>query len=303
MARPRSRPRPVALLLLLVPALALAVAVAAAGCPGGNPEAPAPPGAGTGAGAGADPLAGGPVKVLRLAGPPGATRAQIDESVAILNRRFAKATIPGKAEAEPSGAIVVSLRDDAEVLRRAGTLLAAGGHLQFLAVADEKDLPSAELANEKGRLAGLKAKGAYDGAKERFDLLPYEVDPKRSWLVHREGGVEGHYVADVSPRLDAEDGWVVDFQMNPEGQDAFSTFTKRLVKRLMAVVLDDVVKQVFTIRTEIRGTGVLFRTGGGYSKEEAQALAALMSSGRLPIDLSLEEEPLSLEAPEPAGGR
>lgn len=290
-------PRPIPRSLAVAVALACTVAAAAAGCPegGGGTAAPAaapeaaPP----------DPLAGGPRKVLRLAGPPGASRAQIEESVAILNRRFAKASIPGRAEAEAAGAIVVTVRDDADVLRRAGTLLAAGGHLQFLSVADEKDLPAAELANEKARLAGLKARNAYDGEKEKLDLLPFEPDPKRSWLVHRAGGVEGHYVADVSPRHDAEDGWVVDFEMNPEGKDAFQKFTKRLVGRLMAVVLDDVVKQVFTIRTEIRGSGVLFRTGGGYSKDEAHALAALMSSGRLPIDLSLEEEPLPLEAPEP----
>jgi preprotein translocase subunit SecD len=225
-------------------------------------------------------------KVLRLAAPPGASAEDVATSVAILNRRFEKAEIPARAEVVAGGKIAVRLPDEAALLKRAGTLLAAGGHLQFLAVAD---LDEDASAKEIERIKKAKEQHAYDPAKERYDALPREGGDGGFALVERAGGVEGHFVASAAPRHSERYGWVVDFTMNPEGAEAFFRFTTRQKGKYEAVVLDGVVKQVFYVKEPIRESGMLFWPGRGFGREEALALTALITSGQLPIDLSLEE--------------
>jgi preprotein translocase subunit SecD len=205
-----------------------------------------------------------PEKVLRLVAPGGATPKDLAACIAILNRRFEKASIAGRA-ALANGRIEVRLRDDAAVLRRAGALLVAGGHVEFREVVmDTNTLPrdAEEVANETGE----------------------------TWWLRRYGAIQGYLVATAEAEPTGEHGWIVSFAMTPEGADAFHAFTTRLKGRQFAVVLDGRVKQVLVVQDAIRESGMMFRPGSGWAQDEAVALAAIIASGRLPIELSLEED-------------
>jgi preprotein translocase subunit SecD len=254
-----------------------------------KPPAPARP-----ASDGSAPLPEARRKLLALAAPKSATEKEIADSVAILNRRFARARIDGSAEASGQR-IIVRLRDDEAMLRRAGSLLVAGGHLQFLAVVDEQDMPEAGREAIVARLCAEKARGTFKPELERYDALPFDRDPKKFCLVKRWGGVEGHLLATASARRTPDMGWVIDFTMNPEGTEAFLDFTTQYAGREFAVVLDNVVKEVFFIREPIRESGMFFRSGKGFTEDEAVSITALVTSGRLPIELELEEQPLPAE--------
>ena len=233
----------------------------------------------------------GPTRTLRLAAPPGARQDDLEKCVSILNRRFTKTQIPAHAAIGSGTRILVRLSDDKDVLRRAGALLSAGGHLQFKEFRGPAAMPAAEIKAQVERIAPLKASHAYDASKETFDAIPSEDEDGKKGLVVNNGSVEGHLVATALPRHTDDTGWVIDFSMSPEGADAFEEFSKRLLEKQFAVILDDVIKMVFTSKGVIRENGMMFRSeNGGFSKDEASALAALMVSGRLPIDLSLEED-------------
>ncbi|MEO1370171.1 MAG: hypothetical protein AAFX50_23565, partial [Acidobacteriota bacterium] len=81
------------------------------------------------------------------------------------------------------------------------------------------------------------------------------------------------------------DGAAVSFAFRPPHDDDFAELTAELRGSVLAILLNGKIEWAGVVEEEIRGSGVL---RGGYTVEEAAAVASLLRSGQLPVDLEVE---------------
>jgi preprotein translocase subunit SecD len=82
-------------------------------------------------------------------------------------------------------------------------------------------------------------------------------------------------------------GWEIDFTLTSSGAKTFGDVTTRLVKKQLAIVVDNVVISAPEINEAITGgSGVIT---GSFTKARAQDLATQLNSGALPVNLKKEQ--------------
>jgi preprotein translocase subunit SecD len=91
----------------------------------------------------------------------------------------------------------------------------------------------------------------------------------------------------ATPGDGAGDDYQINFNLKPAGADKFGRWTAANVGQLMGVVLDDKVRSVATIQSQINDSG---RITGNFTKESAEDLALTLRSGALPAKLVYLEE-------------
>ncbi len=106
----------------------------------------------------------------------------------------------------------------------------------------------------------------------------------------REGGpaLTGDVVTDARVSVTPTGEREVLLQMNPEGAERWRQITRKNVGRSVAIVLDRQVYSYPVVQTEISGGSSSIT--GGFTMEEAQDLANLLKSGKLPVRVAIVEE-------------
>lgn len=126
--------------------------------------------------------------------------------------------------------------------------------------------------NEILRQRGIGADGS--SAVNPLNGLPFET-------VMTGAGLQSA-VAQLS---DSGQGYLIAFELTPEGGAVFGNFTGASVGEAMAIVLDGVVISAPVIQARLDTGGVIT---GNFTEAEAQLLALQLRSGALPIPLRLE---------------
>jgi preprotein translocase subunit SecD len=80
-------------------------------------------------------------------------------------------------------------------------------------------------------------------------------------------------------------GWLIRFDLTPEGGEVFGPYTRGAIGEPMAIVLDGEVLSAPTIQAELPTGGVIT---GNFTEEEANTLALQLRSGSLEIPLEIE---------------
>jgi protein-export SecD/SecF family membrane protein len=95
-----------------------------------------------------------------------------------------------------------------------------------------------------------------------------------------EGAVSGRYLTQVFQSVDPERFRpAVSFGFSGEGAMEFGDLTRANVGRLLAIVLDDDVMQVATIRSQITSSGQLT---GDFSDDDVKGIVTILRGGSLP---------------------
>jgi preprotein translocase subunit SecD len=82
-------------------------------------------------------------------------------------------------------------------------------------------------------------------------------------------------------------GWLVNFELTPEGASIFGDVTTRLKDQQLAIVLDQQVISAPTINEAI--TGGSGQITGDFSEREARDLATTLNAGALPVELTQQQ--------------
>ena len=102
--------------------------------------------------------------------------------------------------------------------------------------------------------------------------------------IKREVGLDGNYIRDVQVSRNNMDGRpVVNFYLTSEGGDIFYKLTSANVGKPMAIVLENRVKSMATIRTAIRDAVQL----EGFGADEANNIALTLRTAALPVELEV----------------
>jgi len=127
------------------------------------------------------------------------------------------------------------------------------------------------------------AKAATKAAGDRT-VLPYpnSNDSVRWVVVGVPAIVQGRDLSSASAVPN-----VIGFTLRSEGAEKFGAWTAANINQYLGVVLNDEVKSIAYIRSQIRDVG---KISGRFSKESAEDLAEILNSGPLPARVTIIEE-------------
>lgn len=81
-------------------------------------------------------------------------------------------------------------------------------------------------------------------------------------------------------------GWLIAFELTPEGGEVFAAFTAAHIGQPLAIVLDGEVLSVPVIQDQLGVSGVI---AGNFSEQEAQNLALQLRAGALPVPVQVTD--------------
>jgi preprotein translocase subunit SecD len=122
-------------------------------------------------------------------------------------------------------------------------------------------------------------------------LLPGQCanGPEQTWcFVSRISAVSGKDLRDAQASTDQNGQPSVTFSLTGEGGQRFYSFTSAHVGDNLAVVLDNKVQEVASIKEPIRDQGSI--SGGRMSEQQAKDLSMVLRSGALPASIKYLEE-------------
>ncbi len=116
-----------------------------------------------------------------------------------------------------------------------------------------------------------------------------EDDPDRPfYLVERgEPAITGRHLADVRPTIDDIGRPAIGVEFDARGSRALAEITGNNVGRVLAIILDGVLKSAPRIQTRIAGRGII---QGHFTRQEVAEMVAILESGSLPAPVELIEE-------------
>lgn len=100
--------------------------------------------------------------------------------------------------------------------------------------------------------------------------------------------LEGDVITDARPDFDATQKVVVSMQMNAEGAGLWRKLTAENIKKSVAIVLDNLIYSAPVVQQEIAGGNS--QISGNFTITEAEDLANILKSGKLPAPARIIEE-------------
>jgi len=107
------------------------------------------------------------------------------------------------------------------------------------------------------------------------------------WVLKRISEVAGNDFRDAEPSTDENGRPDITFNLTTPAGDRFYQFTSSHVNSMMAIVMDNRVREAANIQSAIRDTG---RITGGFTQQQAQDLSLTLRTGALPASLRTLEE-------------
>ena len=108
----------------------------------------------------------------------------------------------------------------------------------------------------------------------------------QTWVLKRSSIVEGPDFRDAEPSRDENGRPDMSFTLTTEAGDRFYKYTSAAKGSQMAIVLENKVREVATIQSEIRDSG---RITGGFTEDQAKDLSLMLRTGSLPASISYTE--------------
>ncbi len=149
----------------------------------------------------------------------------------------------------------------------------------------QQDNPS-YIPSEDGRLGFIPAGSVVRGY---YTKDPYGLDQLIRYIVVEETpGLDGAHIQSATTARDPVTNQpVVNFSLDREGSDIFYKMTEANVGKSLAIVMDDKVKAYARIQEAIPSGQVRI---SGFSAEEANAIALVLRTAALPVDLIIQNQ-------------
>ena len=212
--------------------------------------------------------------------------AATNETVEILNSRLNHLGLGGfrvaAVGAAKDGRLRVDLPDVADPLRLKNFIVARGS-LQLAHVVSNPSPAPCQTYKTKD-----DAKSALAAAQDR-KTLPYPDHGEVKWVVIDSTPIiEGRDLrtAAAVPDYGGKD-YQITFTLKPDAATKFGAWTAANINQYIGVVLNDEVKSIVFIRSQIFDTGQI---NGQFTKEMAEDLAQILMSGPLPAAIKIVEE-------------
>ena len=223
--------------------------------------------------------------------------AAVKQTVAVLkNRLDAYGVSNFEVLPQGDGRIILNLpgMNDPERLKQ---LIIQGGSLELVHVVSPPSPPPAQTYSTKEEAVASLVGGTIPANRH---VLPYldrdqstgSQDQKATkWVV-----VESPPIINGSDLRDAraarspysgDDNYQIQFSLNKSGAEKFGAWTAANINEYLGVVLNDEVKSIAYIKSQISDQGEI---SGRFTKQSAEDLALVLRSGALPAAVKLVNE-------------
>lgn len=219
--------------------------------------------------------------------------AAVRQTVNVIERRLDALGVNYQVSPQADGRIRVSLPkvSDPDRVKR---LITEGGKLELVhVVSPSSPAPVQTYATKEEGIASLNSSGTMPSNRR---VLPYvereelgsTMSPK--WVVVASPAiVNGGELRDASA-VSSEGGHHINFSLNKTGAEKFGAWTGSNINEYLGVVLNDEVKSIAFIRSQIYDQGEIT---GGFTKQAAEDLALVLRSGALPAPVKLVAEEIT----------
>lgn len=220
--------------------------------------------------------------------------AAVSRSVAVITSRLDALGV-SRFEVKPgnpgTGQIVVNLPalNDPERVKK---IISAWGRLELTHVVGP---PSPQVVQTfTSREAAIASFDKAGSIPENRRVLVYserdvESQLKKWVIVESPSIVDGSELrtAKAAPAVGRPREYEIQFSLNPAGAQKFGAWTASNINEYLGIVLDDEVKSIAFIKSQITDQGVI---SGRFTKQSAEDLALVLNSGALPERLQFLEE-------------
>ena len=196
-----------------------------------------------------------------------------------------------KVGAPGSGQILVNL-PALENPVRVKQIISTWGKLEFAhVVSPASPAPAQTFDTEAEANTSLQKDRTTNGR-----VLPYAEQtepssaprPKKWVIVEVPAIVDGFDLRNaVAARSPVGDDYEIRFSLKKDGADKFALWTGSHINQYIAIVLNDEVKSIAFIKSQISDQGEI---NGRYTKQSAEDLALVLNAGALPVPLQFVEE-------------
>jgi preprotein translocase subunit SecD len=186
---------------------------------------------------------------------------------------------------------------------RVKKLLAGESRLEMVhIVSPPSPAPSQTYATREEAIASLNSGGTIPANRrvleysERMDLTadaketPDQAKPLKWVVVESPSIIDGSELRNASgvpSRAGGTDDYEINFSLKKAGADKFGAWTGANINEYMGVVLNEQVKSIAFIKSQIFDSGEI---SGKFTKESAEDLALTLRSGALPAPIEYLEE-------------
>jgi preprotein translocase subunit SecD len=229
---------------------------------------------------------------LQVVSPAADREAIVNRTISVIERRLDAAGVPAfgvRAQNPGSDLLIVTLPNvpDRERLKN---LITSGGKLELFHVVSLPSPSPVRIYDTKDEaVAFIKSLG---DAHTNRSVLPYteRVSSNPKWVI-----VEHPPVVDGSELRNAEavangsspDDYRISFSLNREGADKFGAWTGANINEYLGVALNDEVKSIAYIKSQIFDSAEIT---GRFTKASAEDLALVLRSGALPAPIKIVKE-------------
>jgi len=188
----------------------------------------------------------------------------------------------------------MSAESDPERLK---SLITTGGKLELMhVISPPSPAPVQTFPTKDEAIASLKSDGSIPADRR---VLPYSErdDPPASavdipkifkWVVVESPAiVDGSSIRNASAVLSRGDNYEIPFSLDKPGGEKVGAWTRANVNEYLSVVLNDKVKSIAFIKSQITDSGVI---SGSFTKAMAEDLALVLNSGALPATIKIADE-------------
>ena len=229
---------------------------------------------------------------LTLQVDPG-TPDRTKQAAAVIEKRLDAFGVPNfRVSPQADGRIVVDLPTVTDPLR-VKALISTGGKLELVhVISPSSPAPVQSYATKEAAVASLNNNGTIPANRR---VLPYtdrnrDSPSAEKWVVIESPAiVTGADIADATAVPLRQDGsdYQIPFSLNKTGADKFGTWTGLNIDQYLGVVLNDEVRSIAYIKSQISDQGVI---DGRFTKPAAEDLALVLKSGALPAKIEFIEE-------------
>jgi preprotein translocase subunit SecD len=223
------------------------------------------------------------------------------QTIAVIKRRLDAAGVPNfevKPDGDPAtGRILVNLpalSDPERVVK----LIRDEGKLELLAVVSPlSPAPAQTYATKEEAIASLSSDGTIPPNRrvlpyvERMELSSDNTGkPTKKWVVVESPAiVDGSDLRNASAARSAGGGddYEIQFSLRKAGADRFGAWTGSHIDQYLGVALNDEVKSIAFIKSQITDQAVI---SGRFTKQAAEDLALVLKTGGLPARVLIVDE-------------
>jgi protein-export membrane protein SecD len=215
--------------------------------------------------------------------------AAANQAARVIENRLDAIGINHRVSPERNGRILVDLSATATDPERVKQLITTAGKLELMHVISSSNPAQVQTYSTIEEAVASFRSGDNITPNRRvaiYDETGRSLKPK--YVVLEEPAiVGGAELRDASSMPGSGENYSIAFTLNKTGADKFGQWTGSHINEYLAVVLNDEVRSIAFIRSQISDQGQI---SGGFTRQSAEDLALVLKSGALPAALKIVSE-------------